>query len=631
MAKNKKELLSKVTDMLVEIGLTLSRIEVYAKLYPTARMVELISMIYAAVADFLEEVIVAFKQKSGFRKMLSSLVRPFDEKFGRAMERIHRLESCIEKDAILLHALQTASMAQQQLDTYLHQTHLAATLTAATPHNNPLGPQPTTQQIPDIFVQIKQTLFVGFPSQASYHESLAATYSVTARAWEEWFAVEQAHLPSAAPAHARIAAPDSTSPTPPPTGPSRLSRGLCDAPDHQHALQWVAQQRKLTPHIPSAYLIWAQGMTVHTAVASLIFQVLQQRPAAVVELNLDMNMFVRATTSVKTLWDVFTYLMKNLGGCLIYVVIGSTGEDEFAIVDKFQKTVDSWDGPPIYVTMIHPYHEGFGGLEGATDLDGLYDVHPRLTTTDALHHVLMLELDIHQVDETIQTVLWEAVWRETRYASVGVCFTRVVEMVQSAAEELGREAGLTDKARGLWMDGVQKWIDHPVASNSTRELVQRHLDIVDLAMPEDIRAAISRHLKRLVLRIDESKAGSFASRSMTEVQRNRVWDRMKAAIVPGAEATFCTSIREVVADALEEYSEVPPQNARQAGSVVIRLLNDRFGMDGDFKSSMSMDGDLMAKGITEAVMVGFAGTIEALSEPEEPEEPEDVLVEEMSE
>ena len=147
-------------------------------------------------------------------------------------------------------------------------------------------------------------------------------------------------------------------------------------------------------------------------------------------------------------------------------------------------------------------------------------------------------------------------------------------------------------------------------------------------MPEDIRVAVSRHLKRLVLRIDESKAGSFASRSMTKTQRYRVWDRMKAAMVPGAEAMFCTRIREMVADVLESYAEVPPQNARQAGSVVIRLLNDRFGMDGEFKTSMSMDGELMVKGITEAVMVGFADTIEALSEPEEPEE---VLVEEISE
>jgi hypothetical protein len=166
-----------------------------------------------------------------------------------------------------------------------------------------------------------------------------------------------------------------------------------------------------------------------------------------------------------------------------------------------------------------------------------------------------------------------------------------------------------------------------VASNSTRELVQRHLDIVDLALPGEIRDVLGRHLKRLVLRIDEKKAGGFASRSMTQAQRDRVWDRMKAAMVPGAEATFCGPIRELVADALESYAEVPPQNARQAGSAVIRLLNDRFGMDGVFKSAMSLDEQLMVKGITQAVMTGFADTIESLSEPEDME----VMVEEAVE
>lgn len=599
--------------MLVEIGLTLSRIEVYADLFPTARMVELISMLYAAVADFLEEIILHFGRKSPLRKLVSSFVRPFDEKFGRAMDRIHRLETCIEKDAGLLHALQSASMAQHQVNAYLQSTQVTATLNSTIPpHPLALPPGTTTTQPPppDIFTAIKATLFRDFLSQASYHDSLAATYSVTARAWKEWFTVEQQHLPSSASlSHG-----------------TRLSQGLCDAPDHQHALQWVAQQRTLSPEVPSVYLIWAQGMTVHAAVAALVLQVLQQKPGAAAQLGmLDVGVLERAGTSVWRLWEVFTYLMRMLGGCLVYISIGSAGEDEFAIVDRFVKTVRAWDGPPIWVTMIHPYNEGFVGIEEATDLDGLYDVHPSLTITDALHHVLMLELDIHQVSDTIQTVLWEAAWRETRYASVGISFKSVVRVILDVAEELSRTEVdgmpvLTDHGRELWMGGVQRWIDHPVASNCTRELVQRHLDIVPLALPDDIRVAISRHLKCLVLRIDETKVASFASRSMTQKQRYRVWDEIKAAITPGSEAMFCTTIRELLLDTLESFAEVPCQNLRQAGSVLVRLLNDRFGVGGVWSRSMSQDEQLMVKGIKEAVMTGFAHTIVALAELEVVEE-----------
>ncbi|KAK3901236.1 hypothetical protein C8A05DRAFT_16554 [Staphylotrichum tortipilum] len=629
MAKNKRELLSRITDMLVDIGLTLSRIEVYSRLFPTARMVELVSMLYAAVADFLEEVIVALTQKSPFRKLLSSLVRPFDEKFGRAMERIRRLESCIEKDALLLHALSTAraaSLAAHPMDTYLHQTHLATTLTAATPQANPLGP-PSPLPLPTLLAQIKATLFTSLPTPlTTYHDSLAATYSVTARAWDKWFAVEQRHLPSSAAA---------------PHLGSRLSQGLCDAPDHQHALQWLAQQRRMTPDVPSAYLIWAQGMTVQAAVASLVFQVLQQRPAAVVELGLGMEDFERAGRSVRRMWGLWCFLMRKLGGALVYLTIGSAGEDEFAMVERFVRTVREWDGPPIWVTMVHPYNERFVGIAEATDLDGLYDVHPSLTTTDALHHVLMLEMDVHRVSETIENVLWEAVWRETRYASVGISFGRVVDVVRAAAAAVvaadsDRQGLLDEAARAAWMAGVERWVADPVASNSTREVVQRHLDIVDLALPEGVRDDVGRHLKRLVLGVDERQAASLAARSMTQRQRHRVWDRMKAAIAPRSEAMFCTAIRDRVADALVSYCrDVLPgpggqdqdqdqDHTQTRARAVVRLLNDQFGTDaGPWKKAMSLDAQIMAGGIAEAIMTGFAGTIEALLQPVVVEEEED--------
>ena len=44
------------------------------------------------------------------------------------MVRIHRLESCIEKDALLLHAMETMSMARHQIDSALQRQHVEATL-----------------------------------------------------------------------------------------------------------------------------------------------------------------------------------------------------------------------------------------------------------------------------------------------------------------------------------------------------------------------------------------------------------------------------------------------------------------------------------------------------------------------
>jgi hypothetical protein len=181
------------------------------------------------------------------------------------MDRIHRVEGWIQKDAMVLHAMQSASMAHHQLDSLLQRRHMEAALRGI-----PDG------HVPDILLKIKDTLFRGFESQAVYHESLEATYGVTSSAWKQWFTEEQRHLPSnLAPA-------------------TRLTHGLCDAPDFQHALQWKAQQKVQSPHVPSAYLIWTPDMTAHSAIASLIFQIIQQKPTVVSDHNLDMGMFSRA-------------------------------------------------------------------------------------------------------------------------------------------------------------------------------------------------------------------------------------------------------------------------------------------------------------------------------------------------
>lgn len=68
MAKNRGDLVTKLADALVEIGLLLGRIEMALKMYPTNRMLELSSMLYTAVVDFLEEVILLF-QRSAVRML----------------------------------------------------------------------------------------------------------------------------------------------------------------------------------------------------------------------------------------------------------------------------------------------------------------------------------------------------------------------------------------------------------------------------------------------------------------------------------------------------------------------------------------------------------------------------------
>jgi hypothetical protein len=56
------------------------------------------------------------------------MIRPFEEKFGRAMDRIQRLENTIQKDVLLLLALQRSSLVRHEVDTMLQRQHVETTL-----------------------------------------------------------------------------------------------------------------------------------------------------------------------------------------------------------------------------------------------------------------------------------------------------------------------------------------------------------------------------------------------------------------------------------------------------------------------------------------------------------------------
>ena len=64
MAKNRGEFLVKFTDMLVDIGFLLSRIDVFPEVFPTERILGLTSLLYTTIIDFLQETIMLFQRKA---------------------------------------------------------------------------------------------------------------------------------------------------------------------------------------------------------------------------------------------------------------------------------------------------------------------------------------------------------------------------------------------------------------------------------------------------------------------------------------------------------------------------------------------------------------------------------------
>lgn len=58
------------------------------------------------------------------------MIRPFEDKFGHAIERIQRLEDIIQKDALLMMALQKSSLARHEVDSLLQRRHVEGVLSS---------------------------------------------------------------------------------------------------------------------------------------------------------------------------------------------------------------------------------------------------------------------------------------------------------------------------------------------------------------------------------------------------------------------------------------------------------------------------------------------------------------------
>lgn len=447
-----------------------------------------------------------------------------------------------------------------------------------------------------LFQAIRKNLFHGFEVEAGYHQELEATYkTTTSKAWVEWFKMEQRYVPSGY------------------SHETRVIQAECDAPDPQHALVWKKQQRTLASHVPSAYLIWTRGMTAQSAIASLVDQILFQKTAVMADAGLDLEQFREANNSPRALWNFFLYLATVLGGCMVYVTIGSVGDEEAAVVGKFVAMAKSWKGPAINVTLIHPFGEHFSRVDDVVNLDDKYDVHPSLTTTDAMHHVLALELGGRRVSDTIQGLLWETAWREVRYAVIGIALAQVVDSIHLAAAAVAQGAkdlGFSDTDAEHWLAAVAKWTANKWSMDTLREQIQRHIDIVDIHLPPEIKQRLKKKLEHLVL----AEEGEFGARQLSEGQRGAIWDDLQEAIRPGTHAMFCGRVEELLGAVLDDYRQQGPEGEGQAKTLFLYLVKEYFGRSGRWKDTFSGDAGLVADGITEAIEIGFRGLVRALAD-----------------
>ncbi|KAF5684325.1 Nacht domain-containing protein [Fusarium circinatum] len=91
-----EELLAKISKAVSQIADVLPRTELHAILYPTDRMQEAVSMVYAKIIEFSITAIRWYK-KNGFRRVISSIISPFSISFKDIIDEISERSRTVDQ------------------------------------------------------------------------------------------------------------------------------------------------------------------------------------------------------------------------------------------------------------------------------------------------------------------------------------------------------------------------------------------------------------------------------------------------------------------------------------------------------------------------------------------------------
>ncbi|KAL0779147.1 hypothetical protein CaCOL14_003631 [Colletotrichum acutatum] len=135
--------------------------------------------------------------------------------------------------------------------------------------------------------------------------------------------------------------------------------------------------------------------------------------------------------------------------------------------------------------------------EANNNVESLWKFFTYLTTVlgGCMIYITIWSVEINserKISDTIRSLLWEMVWREVRYAVIGIALTQVIDKIHIAAKRAARET--TERNQSPFSEADIKRM---------REQIQRHIDIVDIHLPPDRKKRLECKLTLLVFEQDE--------------------------------------------------------------------------------------------------------------------------------
>lgn len=541
-------------------------------------------------------------------KYLAAFSSPFDLQFKDTVEEIERLEKMLEYDAVAVGLLQMqqglSAMAEWVLGSH-HQTQLRTNIQQA--------------NITALLLDFRNDLFKGREMETTYQQDIVNLYNLTSTSdWDQWFALERKYVSWS------------------PLAQSNLIHMQTDLIEPQLYCKWIALGRALAGAVPFVQLVWCPSMTAYSALASMVIQILEQRPELLSEESrISHRVKSRRTNSVHELWSLFQDMLSVLSGLLCYITIASIGPQEEAFVAQILQLLNSWRGSPINIQLVTPLHSTFPKPAGFLDIDAFYDVSPDLDSTDAIHQVVLAEVGIpKQVSEQMKTSLWQSAWRTVSYATNRLA----LKQVQLALRRVVNELSNADSEAYTRYQALVEWSESRVGEQLLRANLQHCGEQLPFMLPSYLRSRFETSVHSALRRYmsvekgpQTPNAGTFRkynfpgdvnSRRMKPTvleTRKHLWREIQLVLDYEAADTLCPFIlRKLLRRDLESvtplaYPEQSIQNNQVSRAWEQEILEGVFSCPGWMAISKEV-GYQYLRAVGDAVETGLQQTVQVMFE-----------------
>jgi hypothetical protein len=243
-----------------------------------------------------------------------------------------------------------------------------------------------------------------------------------------------------------------------------------------------------------------------------------------------------------------------------------------------------------------------------------------LTTSDALHQVILREMNVQDgTSSTVKEGIWETLWREVRYSVIGIALDQVIEMIHDQMEIVPNDCPSKSDSYDeslQWQESITGWLNHE-NMNTMREQIQRHLEIVDLHLPKDIKSTLRRKARSALMRPRtgrSSVARGFREygpddlaipepRPISEEERDSLWAEMKQVIRAFTKQVYCRWLAELVRG--DYGSSVACMKAVGSDDDANDVHASVFGRDGKWRESFPHGKDVLDAAIVQSIDLGF--------------------------